>query len=295
MASHPKVSVVLINWNQREHASACLASLQALDYPNCQVILVDNGSTDDSAALIEAQFPSVLVIRNGANLGFAEGNNVGIRKAIECEAAYVFLLNSDSVVASDALGILVQEAERAERVGMVGPTIYLHQEPGHVWKVGGTVDKLGRAVDLARSEPSAVTGGAPRGVDFVTGCAMLVKRDLIERAGLIDARFFAYYEELDWCMRAKRAGFAVLYVPRAKVWHKIDPQARGESPRVAYLMSRNRLLFLREQGFPAFVIVLHLAQMIAKELAQQRRVRKAVLQGIHDYFRGKFGEPSVAP
>ena len=163
-------------------------------------------------------------------------------------ADYVFLLNNDTVVSSDALAILVGAAERDQRIGIAGPTIYYYGCRNEVWRIGGTIDRLGRARDLASVATHNHARADARELDFVTGCAMLVKRTVVEHVGMIDPRFFIYYEELDWCMRAKRAGFSVLYVPRAKVWHKIAVDARSESPRVAYLMTRNRLLFLARMG-----------------------------------------------
>lgn len=293
MPSDPQVFVIVLNWNQPRDTIACLRSLQLLEYPSYEVTVVDNGSTDGSDALIEAGFPQVAVIRNETNVGFAAGNNVGITDALERGADYVLLLNNDTVVAPDLLTALITEGQRDVGTGILGPTIYHYHQPHNVWKVGGTIDGLGRTWDLAANLGRNIESESPRPVDFVTGCAMMVKRTVMDRVGLIDPRFFIYYEELDWCIRAKRAGFAVVYVPRAKVWHKIAAGTRSESPRVAYLMTRNRLLFLTKLGYPSPVILSHLAQMLLKELREQGRVRRAVLRGAYDHLRGQFGAPSI--
>jgi GT2 family glycosyltransferase len=291
--SCPKVCVIVLNWNQPEVTAACLDSVQSLQYPSFEIILVDNGSTDNSVQLIEKTFTGILVMKNQKNLGFAEGSNVGMRRAMQRGADYVFLLNNDTVVSSDALAILVGAAERDQQIGIAGPTIYYYGCGNEVWRIGGTIDRFGRARDLASVATHNDAPAHSRELDFVTGCAMLVKRTVVEHVGMIDPRFFAYYEELDWCMRAKRAGFSVLYVPGAKVWHKIAVDARSESPAVAYLMTRNRLLFLAKMGYAPPVILAHLAQMLFKEIKERGRLRRAVLKGVYDYFGGRFGAPMV--
>lgn len=305
MASiRPKVALVVLNWNGWPDTLACLESLQALQYPNVWVIVVDNASTDGSVEIIARAFPEVTLIRNEDNLGFADGNNMGIRAALAGGADYVMLLNNDTTVAPDMVDRLVEAVEAEPGGGVAGPTIYYHAEPNRVWSAGGTIDwRLGNSAMLGLNEIDAGQFGvAPRRVDFVTGCALLADRATWERAGLLDGRFFMYYEETEWCVRASRAGARIVHAPLAKVWHKIAPDGRADSPRVHYYMTRNRLLFLRRAGVSALTWV-RVAFDYARTLASwslrsrwrhKRAQRDVMLQAIADFLQGRWGWVDVA-
>jgi len=296
----PKVGFSILNWNQKEVTCECLASLAGLDYPNYEIIVVDNGSRDDEAAVIQARFPHVVVLRNERNLGFAEGNNVGIRRALEGGADYVFLLNNDTVVDPPMLKHLVEVAESDDRIAVVGPKICYFDEPQTIWSAGGVLASRRMPVLLGLDEPDEGQHDVLREVDWITGCALLIKSSVIRQIGLIDARFFIYFEENDWCSRAKRAGFSIFYVPTACMWHKIKPGHQALSPRHIYLMSRNRLLFLRNSGarLPLILYVIateHLrttcAWSIRRRHKDKRPLRRSMLRGVADFIAGRFGEP----
>jgi hypothetical protein len=263
-----------------------------MTYPNFQVVVVDNGSDDGSQEAIRERFTSVTLLENGENLGFAGGNNVGISFALQRGADYVLLLNNDTVVDPRCLTLLVDAADGNERIGIVGPTIYYFDEPGLVWSAGGRMDwRRGRPY---LSPPSRDEDE----VDYVTGCAMLVKSEVIRRIGLLDERFFMYFEEVDWCIRAKRVGFEVVHVPEAKVWHKISLEKQFASPRISYYMTRNRLLFLKKAGagpiawlYTLFLDYLRtiLSWSIRPKYRGKRAQRDAMIRAISDFWRGRFG------
>ncbi len=298
--THPQVAVVILNWNGGQETLDCLASLRRVDYPRFEVIVVDNGSTDGSADAIRRDFPEATLIEMGGNLGFTGGNNVGIRYALAYGADYVLLLNNDTEVASDFLTHLVEVMEATPKVGIAGPLIYYYDRPEIIWSAGGTIDpRRGqtRMIGLGERDRGQY-GPAPRQVDFVTGCALLVRRPVLEQAGLLDERFFAYYEEAEWCVRVRRAGYRVVNVPGAKVWHKISPERRAASPIVHYYMTRNRLLFLRcaQLGVGAWLYTLigeYLRTLVSWSLRprwrNKRNQRNAMLQALYDYRRGRFG------
>lgn len=299
----PRVAILVLNWNGLRDTLDCLASLEHLDYPNYGVVVVDNGSTDGSPSAVRERFPRVSVIENGENLGFAGGNNVGMRHALERGVDYVLLLNNDTEVAPDFLSLLVEAARTEPQVGIVGPTIYYGEQPAVVWSAGGEIDwRRGttRMVGLNERDVGQF-GVAPREMDFVTGCALLVKRAVPERVGLLDERFFAYYEEIEWCVRASRAGFKIVHLPQAKVWHKIPLDARESSPQVHYYMTRNRLLFMRVTGasWRAWLHTLvaeYLRRLLSWSLRPRWRTkraqRNAVLRGIADFVVGDWGMTS---
>jgi len=297
-----KVAVVLLNWNQEELTAACLRSLHEVDYADLQVILVDNGSRPGSLDGIEAEFPQVTLIRHERNLGFTGGNNAGLRRALADGADYMMLLNNDTEVAPDMLRHLVDFAESDPAIGVVGPLIYYYDDPRRIWCAGGAVNQR-TAASAGLGEGEMDEGGrVPCPVDYVSGCALLIKRQVVERIGLLDDRFFIYYEETDWCARARQAGYQVWLVPQAKVWHKISLQARGASPRYLYLMTRNRLLYLRKRGASWarilwVILTSEVRTLLSWSLRPRHRDRRALriyrARGVVDFLRGRFGEPSV--
>jgi len=296
----PRVMIVVLNWNGLADTLACLASLAELDYPEREVVVVDNGSSDGSVKAIRERFPTVTVLENGENLGYTGGNNVGLRHALAQRADYVLLLNNDTTVAPDFLRRLVDAAEADLQIALVGPTIYYYDRPAVIWSAGGAIDwQRGSTRMLGLNErDKGQFGRRPRAVDFITGCAMLVRRIVPERVGLLDERFFAYYEETEWCVRAVRAGYKIVHVPLARMWHKISLSAQTDSRSVHYYMTRNRLLFLKATGagleaWLYTLVVEYLRTMISWTLRPRWRgkhaQRNAMVQGIVDAFRGRWG------
>ncbi|RLC85897.1 MAG: glycosyltransferase family 2 protein, partial [Chloroflexi bacterium] len=180
------VTIIILNWNGLADTLACLASLAHLDNADaCEILVVDNGSTDGSPPVIRERFPGVTLIETGENLGFTGGNNVGLRWALERGSDYALLLNNDTEVAPDFLCLLVEAVEADSRVGIAGPTIYYYEEPQTVWSAGGEIDwRRGATWMLGLNErDTGQFGDTPREMDFVTGCALLVKRDVLQRVG----------------------------------------------------------------------------------------------------------------
>ncbi|MBC7249837.1 MAG: glycosyltransferase family 2 protein [Anaerolineae bacterium] len=296
----PRVAVIVLNWNGLADTLECLESLARLDYPDYEVVVVDNGSTDGSLDAIQGRFPDATLIENGENLGFTGGNNAGLRYVLVQRADYALLLNNDTEVAPDFLSHLVLAAEANPTVGVAGPTIYYYARPDLIWSAGGMIDRSRgqtRMIGL-NEQDTGQYGTAPREVDFVTGCALLVKRTVLEQVGLLDERFFAYYEEAEWCVRARKAGFKIVHVPTAKIWHKIPLDAREHSPLVHYYMTRNRLLFLKLSGasWRAWLHTLlaeYLRTMISWSVRPKWRhkqvLRTSMWAGVRDYFFGRLG------
>jgi len=304
MVKLPQVTIIVLNWNGLNDTLDCLESLDQLDYQSYEAVVVDNGSGDGSVPVIREQFPGVTIIENGENLGYTGGNNVGLRYAMIQGADYALLLNNDTVVDPAFLRILMDTAEAESSVGIAGPTIYYHERPDVIWSAGGAIDwQRGstRMVGLDERDEGQF-GQEPREVDFVTGCALLVKRAVLERVGLLDERFFAYYEETEWCVRASQAGFKIMHVPLAYIWHKISPATQGDSPLVHYYMTRNRLLFLRASGaglrawlHTLFVDYLRtlMSWSLRPKWRGKRAQRRVMLQAIGDAWRGCWGQRSL--
>jgi GT2 family glycosyltransferase len=230
---HPSIAVIVLTWNGRDLTLDCLASLERITTPNVRVIVVDNASSDGTvAAIAQHHGGRVTVIANTANLGYAGGNNAGIRRALEEGADFVLLLNNDTVVDPGFAGRMADALLADPGAGVAGPKIYYFDPPDRIWFAGGEVSLWrGTARHIGIRETDHGQYDAPRAVDYVSGCALLARREVFERVGLLDESYRAYFEDADFCLRAARAGFAVRYVPDARVWHRISASTGGQLSR----------------------------------------------------------------
>ncbi len=300
--TYPLVSAVVLTWNQLSLVLDCLDSLRRIDYPRFRVVAVDNGSQDGTAAMIRERCPDVTVVENRQNLGFAEGNNVGIRRSLADGADYVMLLNDDTVVAPEMVRELITFAELRPAVGIVGPVIRYQDVPHIIWSAGNTIDwRTGSLRRLCANRRDSEAPTRPYGVDYVTGCALCIKREVIERIGLLDARYFIYYEESDWCMRARAKGYEVMVIPSARIWHKVSATMKQDSPATTYYMTRNAFLFLaRHMRGRARVAALArvslrelrttAAHSVKPQYRHLRANRDARVLGVRDALLGRWGK-----
>lgn len=247
----PPIAIVVLNWNGRDDTLACLSSVGKIAYPNFRVIVVDNGSADDSVAAIRAAFPDVEIIETGRNLGFAGGNNVGIRRALAQSADYVLLLNNDTEVDPGILSAFVAAAERFPDAGVFSGKIYYHAEPNRIWYAGGQWNPKNARFDLVGEGllDNGINYSNTCETGYACGCAFFLPAGRLREIGLLDEDFFLYFEETDWCFRAKAAGHSSNFVPDAKLWHKVSVSFGGEgSPLALYFITRNRLLWARRHA-----------------------------------------------
>jgi GT2 family glycosyltransferase len=298
MSSAPLVISVILNTNRCQDTLECLASLARGTYPNHHVIVLDNASTDGSVEAIRSQFPQVELISLERNLGYTGNNNVGIRAAMEQGADWVFVLNEDTVVAEDCLEKLVAAAEGDSEVGIVGPLVYHHDEPTVIQSAGGTLDRRWFAVHLGLNEEDhGQYDRPPYTVDYISGCAILVRRRVIEQIGGLDERLFYYWEETDWCTRAREHGWKVLLVPQARLWHKGVQRNYRPGPNVTYYNTRNRFMFLAQHHAPLSVWVFAWLRTLLTltswtfrpKWREMRAHRDAMWQGTLDFLRKRWG------
>jgi hypothetical protein len=247
----PCAYIVILNWNGRDDTLACLASVAKIRYPNFRIIVVDNGSADDSVAAIGMAFPDVEIIETGKNLGFAGGNNVGIKRALEHGSDFVFLLNNDTEVDPGILEAFVAAAERFPDAGVFSGKIYFHAEPNRIWYAGAQWNsKASRFMQVGEGLlDDGLTYSSACETGYACGCAFFIPARRLREIGLLDEDFFLYFEETDWCFRAKEAGHPSIFVPNAKLWHKVSVSFGGEgSPLALYFITRNRLLWARRHA-----------------------------------------------
>lgn len=297
----PRIAVVVLTWNQRDVTLECLESLTRQRYPHAELIVVDNCSLDGTPAAVRAAYPAVTVIEMGDNLGFVGGNNAGLEHALRGDADYIMLLNNDTVVAEDMLEILVDVMEADPTIGISGPKMYYFDQPDIIWSAGNRVNwRTGESLRL-QAEELDQAGSQLREVDYITGCGICLRREVIEQIGLLDSRFFIYYEETDWCNRALRSGWRTVYVPDAKLWHKVSAAMGTTSPATDYYMTRNALLFLAKNlhgprrvwalsWTVARTLKISAAYSVKNRSAQRLRSRTIRLLALRDAALGRWGK-----
>lgn len=295
-----KISLVIVNWNGSIDTANCLSSVKKMRSPDVKLetVIVDNGSTDGSVAKIARAFSRVTLLALDKNLGFTGGNNTGIRYAMLHGADYIWLLNNDTMVHPDAVKLVEAFADR--RVGIAGSKIYF--APGHeyhkdryatnelgkiFWYAGGRIDwdnmyASHRGVD----EVDAGQYDDAQETPFVTGCSMMIKREVVERIGELDDKFYLYLEDLDYGLRAKAAGYHLVYYPKSVIWHVNAGSSGGAgNPIHDYYITRNRLLV----GMRYAPVRTKLA-LIREAVALTHVGNKEKKKAVHDALFGKWGK-----
>jgi GT2 family glycosyltransferase len=241
----PLVSIITVNYNKLSVTREFLQSIHHITYPRFEVIVIDNASTETGFEKLETEFPTVIFIKNPLNTGFAGGNNVG---AAVAKGDFLLFLNNDTEVEKGFLEPLINCMLSNERIGMVSPKIKYFDTPDIIQYAGGTrinpLTSRGKFIGNKQIDSSIFSGS--KSTQLIHGAAMMVSRKLLEAIGPMDEQYFLYYEELDWCERAKRAGFYLYFVGNSVVYHKESSSVGKNSPLRIYYLTRNRLLFMRK-------------------------------------------------
>jgi GT2 family glycosyltransferase len=282
------VYVVTLTWNQKEDTLSCLESLSAMTYPNYRLLLVDNASSDGTVEAVRERFPHVACVVNATNLGFPGGFNVGLKYGWARGAEFIFMINNDTFVEPRILDEMMACAGD-EDVGMLSPKIYYADEPNRIWNVGGQrhpwtlewTDQGERQIDRGQWDEVVER-------KYLAGCALLMRRSMLETVGLFDVGYHPiYYEDSDLSLRVDRAGYRQLLVPRARMWHKVTASGGGfDSPRHRYLMARNSVRFFRKhvRGWRWWIVIPYrLGSALKITLRLLWRGRRAALVA---YWRG---------
>ncbi len=235
------------------------------------------------------------------NLGYAGNNNLGIQTALEQGANWVFILNEDTILDPDCISYLVSESESNETFGVVGPLVYHHNEPFVIQSAGGCIDKYYRGWHLGQNELDHGQFQQPHSVDWISGCGMMVRRSLIEQVGAFDERFFYYKEEFEWCIRAKKAGWQIIHVPQAKLWHKGVLRNYNPKPSITYYATRNQLLVLLKHHASLMTWIVTFGQLfrtfiswsVKPEYRYKNEHRNAMWRGFLDFLNHRWGKVSI--
>ncbi len=296
----PAVWLVIVLYNSYKDTADCLRSLRAATWPNLHIALIDNGSADGSGERLRAEFPDVRHIRSDVNLGFAGGCNLGIREALGNAADFICLLNNDTVVEPGFVEPLVARAVQSP--GIIGGKIF-YDEPGDIiWFAGGVIDRrTGFTSHRGQDRADAPEFDLATTADYITGCLLLAPAGLFREIGYLDERLFMYCEEVDFCLRAMRAGYPCLYEPAAVIRHRVSRSMGGAyRPLYYYYQTRNLLEVYRAQlgtarlSLPVARIVRHLVFGQSYTMVRAHRTGAgpylaAIWIGLADYLRGRLG------
>ena len=301
MSDSPSVVVLVLNWNRERDTIEAVDSIRHLEYPRFSTLVLDNDSRSDSTAEIHRHCPGIEIVENGTNLGYAGGNNVGFRIALERGADYCLVLNNDVTVDPPMLGQLVRAAEDDPSIAILGPRVYRHENPDTLFYTGWKIDWrrwLFHRVAATQNVEGLID------VDFVQGCAMLVRCAFLRECGLFDERFHLYCEDADLCVRAQRVGHRTVELGSARVWHKGYGSSAKDSPLKTYYSIRNRLLFISKHAPRKNRLLLRtqiltfdcgslafkaLKRMVSGKIRQGWATLRALGRALFDWMRGHYG------
>lgn len=247
--AQPKVSIIIVNYNGYDDTKECMESISSLDYPNCQVVIVDNASEDGSVEKLQNEFPDVEYVISEENLGYTGGNNLGIEKAVSVGAHYLFILNNDTTVASDVISILVSYMETHPGTGMAGPLILGYEDPDIIHFAGGDVNRnTGLLTMFQRGQPGYAVSEKEIHCSFIEGSAMFVRTDIMNRVGGFNDLYFLCSEEAELCVKIKDLGYDIVVVTDAIIRHKVSKSMQAGSVLWGYFLFRNKLYFIRNNA-----------------------------------------------
>jgi GT2 family glycosyltransferase len=295
MISEPLVSIVIVVWNNYPDTQECLNSLMRLNYLNYKIIVVDNGSTDNSGLLVKKNYYDIIVLQNNENIGYTGGCNTGLSYACyEMDADYCLILNNDTVIRDpNFLDTLTKTAEQHKEAGIVAPIVYDYADSNSIQSAGAQVNLfMGRARPIVEVNTNIIRS------DAVHGCAFLVKRETIEDVGMLDDQFYLYWEEIDYCLRVKQAGYQILITPETSILHKSSRTIGGRGSTYTYYFFRNRLLLMRKHGrvyhwlFLISLLPLYALIHVFKSVREGNNfweVGTMIKKAWQDFRRGNFG------
>lgn len=295
------IGIILLNWNGIDDTVECVESLLNSKTNSLHIYVVDNNSGNNEGAIIAAKFPGIQVLQQENNLGFCEGNNVGISKAIADGMHYVMMLNNDTLVPPGFAEPLIADFNNLSAAGAISPVILEYPEKHKVWfaKAGWDSGRAQFSLNPENKEYNSLQHKEPWLSEFACGCCLLTSAKVIQEVGLLDGRYFAYYDEAEWCKRLEKNGYLSYVTGHSAIYHKVSRTTPGLVS--TYLLARNRLLWMKEnltvgQRLKSF---LYLKKEFFWHLFNSRGIVKgeyskahsrAYIQGWKDYRKGKFGK-----
>ncbi|SFE32950.1 hypothetical protein SAMN04324257_01347 [Thermoanaerobacter thermohydrosulfuricus] len=292
-----RVGIVIVNYNGGKYINDCVRSVFESTYKNYMVIVVDNASTDNSVKNLEEEFKDrITIIKNNENLGFSGANNIGIEYALQNGCEFVILLNNDTVIDKDLIHNMVSTSLSNDNA-IISPKIYYYNEPNKIWSAGGGINwKKGLSFHYGFNQVDKGQFDEKKEIDFATGCCVLIHKFVFEKVGYLAEEYFLYFEDTDFCVRARQEGIRIIYEPKAKLWHKVSSTTGGEeSPITLYYGNRNRLYFNEKFNrknrfyYLTYFYATRMVKFLIWLVKGQKDNIKVVLEAIKDYKSNKVG------
>lgn len=296
--NNPSVYIIILNWNGFNDTKELLDSLRNINQKNVKILVVDNNSSGNDVKQLETNYKDFIqILKCDSNLGFAGGNNVGIKSSLDQNADFILLLNNDTVVEKGFLEPLINKFNAEDQAGIVAPQINYFSQPKRIWSAGGKISKVRGSGFAISNKLDNEIPQTDRYVDFVSGCCMLIKAQVFKRVGLFDEKFFLYVEDTDLCFRVKKAGYRIFVTPQSKIFHKVNSSTKNDfSVLPLYYTTRNRLYFSKK-NFPfyyyltlLFISLTMLFKGILWFITGQFKNVKAVLNAFTDFFLDRMGK-----
>ncbi|MFT8929773.1 MAG: glycosyltransferase family 2 protein [Sporolactobacillus sp.] len=246
--SEINVAIIIVNWNGYQDTIECCKSLEKINYKSFKVFIVDNGSTNESCKILRNFIDTetnidIELLCSHVNAGFAAGNNIAIKRVLDENFKYIWLLNNDTVTDISSLTEMVNVIDQDHSIGIAGSKIYYYQS-NKLWFAGGLVNTwTGNTKHIGWQQEDNGRYSHTKEVDYITGCSMIISREVIEQVGLLPEYYFLYFEETEYNLQVKKAGWRIVYVPKSKIYHKVSRSSgagRHLNPRVNYYMIRNQ-------------------------------------------------------
>jgi len=300
----PLVYIIILNFNGLEDTQACLESLKTVDYDNYKIIIVDNNSGVEEVEKLEKSVSeNIQLIKSDTNTGFAGGNNIGIKKAIEQKAEYILLLNNDTVVDKDFINELV-DPFKDTKVAITTSKIFYQDRKEIIWYAGANFNKFsGESIHLGEGQVDSEEFSETKEVERASGCSMMVKREVFEEIGLLDDKYFLLFEESEFCWRARAKGYITIFCSKSIIWHKVSSTTKSNSPRYIYYYKRNQLYFTKKYFSPThwwvmffylvFESLIFITYWILMSEDKSGDKVKALYAGYSDFFRGNMGQKNI--
>ncbi len=298
-----RVAIILVNWNQSNLTIECLKSLLKISFPSYTIILIDNGSKKEERDKLEKflEDHNIEIICNDKNLGFTGGNNVGLEFALKQDFTHFMLLNNDTIVSEGFLEPLVSEFINNQEIGAVQPKINYLSEPDTIWNFGGDFNRItGNTKSRFQKTRDTIKRGISSETDWITGCCILVSRECIEDVGLLDNRYFAYYEDVDWSFRMKERGYLIRCISDSIIYHAVGASGKSKStregqrsPEIIRYVIRNHIFLVRRHSRGLYALtssiyqIIKIAKFLLFYLVTGRRKKFAmVIKGIKEGLSG---------